>query len=436
MHYLIISYTHKNTNLQTREKLAFNDEDKLKSFYEKVIILHGVNEVVIISTCNRVELLLSINETENTKEEILDLLSIHAKLPRREMSDYGKIYEDQKAIKHMFMVASSLDSLVVGETQIVGQIKDAFAYSYKNGYCGQKIARVMHHAFRCAATVRNSTEISKNPVSIASAAVAKAKDIFGGNLGGYTAVIVGAGEMGSLAAKHLANAKVNLIIINRDIQRAQDLADTIEGVMVTVKPFSALHEIINEYRLLFSGTGADYAVITQSMIKQVPFQRYWFDMAVPRDIEEFEDENIAVYAVDDLQEIVDKNLAMREESAKVAYAIVEEFTQEFFKWLQTLAVDPLIKEIRQKAKVCSEKEIQRAIKKGFIPSEYEEQVTKVIHLAFNGFLHKPTKRLKTIAEQPQADTIVQSIQYFFDLNSDQRKAINIYKCEYQIEKDL
>ncbi len=436
MHYLVISYTHKNTNLQTRERLAFSDEDKLKSFYEKVILLRGVNELIILSTCNRVELLLSVNEIENTKEEILDLLSSYSAIPRIELDDCGKIYQDQYAVKHIFMVVSSLDSLVVGETQIVGQVKDAFSYSYKNGFCGQKIARVMHHAFRCAATVRNSTHISKNSVSIASVAVAKAKDIFGGNIGGYTAVIVGAGEMCSLAAKHLANAKVNLVILNRDLQRAQDLADSIEGVMVTVKPFSILHEIVNEYRLLFSGTAADYAVITQSMVKNVPFQRYWFDMAVPRDIEEFEYDNISVYAVDDLQEVVAKNLAMREESAKVAYEIVDQFTKEFFKWLQTLAVDPLIKEIRQKAKECSEKELKRAIKKGYIPGEYQEQVMKILHLAFNGFLHKPTKKLKNIAEQPQADTIVQSIQYFFDLNSDQRKALNIYKCEYQIEKDL
>ena len=436
MDYLVISYTHKNTNLRIREKLAFNDEEKLKTYYEKIFVLHGVNEVVIVSTCNRVELLLSVNELDNTKEEILDILADHAKFQRREMNDFGKIYENANAIYHVFSVVSSLDSLVVGETQIIGQIKDAFSYSYKNGFCGQKIARVMHHSFRCAAAVRNSTEISKNPVSVASVAVSKAKDIFDGSLGGYTAVIVGAGEMSSLAAKHLANAKVNLVILNRSIERAKELADSIDGVMVTVKPFSDLNEIVNEYRLLFSATGADHAIITQNITRETPFKRHWFDLAVPRDIEEFVHDNIDVYAVDDLQETVAKNLALREESSKVAYAIIDQFTKEFFKWLQTLLVDPLIKEIRDKARYCSEKEVQRAVKKGYIPDEYQEQVTKIIHQAFNGFLHQPTKKLKDIAQQPQADTIVQSIQYFFDLNTDQRKSINTYKCEYQIEKDL
>jgi glutamyl-tRNA reductase len=168
------------------------------------------------------------------------------------------------------------------------------------------------------------------------------------------------------------------------------------------------------------------------MIEDVSFKRYFFDIAVPRDIEIDENDKISVYAVDDLEEIVTANLALREQQAKIAYSIVGNSTVEFFKWLQTLSVDPIIKQLRDKAKECSLKEIERAIKKGNLPLEYKENVEKILHYAFNSFLHHPTKTLKEVAEKPEADTIVQSIQEVFDINEDVTKRINMYKCEYQM----
>jgi glutamyl-tRNA reductase len=172
------------------------------------------------------------------------------------------------------------------------------------------------------------------------------------------------------------------------------------------------------------------------MVKDTSFHRYWFDLAVPRDIVACERDDVDVYAVDDLQEIMNKNLELREKNAKKAQDIVLEFVDEFFKWLQTLSVDPMIKEIRELARSCSQKELSRAVKKGYIPKEYEKSVEKILHQAFNNFLHEPTIKLKNISELPESDTIVQSIQLFFNLNSNQRKALNTYKCDYQIERDI
>jgi glutamyl-tRNA reductase len=436
MHYVTVSFTHKNTPIEIREKLAFNDEDRFKNFYEKILALRGVNEVLIISTCNRVEILASIKEIGDISEQILSELIDHHKLMPYDLEEKGEIHYDVEAVHHLFKVISSLDSVVLGETQIVGQIKEAFAFSYDNGYSGQKIARVMHNAFRCSAAVRSSTDISKNPVSVASVAVAKAKEIFGGNLGGYTGVVVGAGEMGELTAKHLANAGANIVLVNRNLEKAHNLAHMIDSVTVTVEPFSELKNLVNHYRLLFSATGADGTIIDENMVEEVSFQRHWFDIAVPRDIVECNCKDIEIYTVDDLKGIMDENIKQRELSSKKAYDIVVKFTEDFFKWLQTLSVDPMIKEIRNMARECSHKEIQKAIKKGYIPADIEEQVEKIVHQAFNSFLHTPTQKLKTIAEQPQADTVVQSIQLFFGLNSTQRKALDVYKCDYQIEKDL
>ena len=436
MHYVTVSFTHKNTPIEIREKLAFNDENRFKKFYEKILALKGVNEVLIISTCNRVEILASIKEIGDISQQILAELIDHHKLMPYDLEERGEIHHDVEAVHHLFKVISSLDSVVLGETQIVGQIKEAFAFSYDNGYSGQKIARVMHNAFRCSAAVRSSTDISKNPVSVASVAVAKAKEIFGGNLGGYTAVVVGAGEMGELTVKHLANAGANIVLVNRNLEKAHNLAHMIDSVTVTVEPFSELKNLVNHYRLLFSATGADGTIIDENMVEDVSFQRHWFDIAVPRDIVECNCKDIEIYTVDDLKGIMDENIKQRELSSKKAYEIVAKFTEDFFKWLQTLSVDPMIKEIRNMARECSHKEIQKAVKKGYIPADMEKQVEKIVHQAFNSFLHTPTQKLKTIAEQPQADTVVQSIQLFFGLNSTQRKALDTYKCDYQIEKDL
>ncbi len=436
MRYMIASFTHKNTNIETREKLSFSDKELLKAFYERVLALEPVHEALVVSTCNRVEVIISTREIDGVDEMLLEAIAAVTGVTLEELEGKGAIYTDVNAIHHIFSVVSSLDSLVLGETQIVGQVKEAFSFSYENGYSGQKIARVMHNAFRCSATVRNATDISKNPISVASVAVAKAKEIFGGNLGGYSAVVVGAGEMGELACKHLANAGANIILVNRNLEKAHELAKLIENVTVTIEPFSELPKLLNHYRLLFSATGASEPIIRAEMIEETTFERHWFDIAIPRDIEDGDYPNIHIYAVDDLRTIMHQNLKQREANAQKAYAIVGKFTEDFFKWLQTLSVDPMIREIREMAKSCSNKELQRAIKKGYVPREYEKQIEKIIHQAFNSFLHRPTTILKNIADQPQADTVVQSIQLFFGLNAEQRKALDTYKCDYQIEKDL
>ncbi len=433
MHYLTLSFTHKNTDIEIREKLAFNSDEKSEDFQKKLVNFNSINESIILSTCNRVEIILSVSSCEDAIEYVFKELSRFSGISLEELEGRGDIYEDNGAIHHLFSVISSLDSLVIGETQIVGQLKDAYRFSYERGFCDQKLSRAMHHAFKCAAAVRSSTDISKSPISVSSVAVAKAKEIFG-NLGGFTSLLVGAGEMSELAAKHLIAQGVNVIIINRSIDRAEELAERL-GDMATVASYSKLPELINRYRLLFSATGAPHTVITKDMVEEVDFERYWFDIAVPRDIEELDMKNLHIFAVDDLKEIVTKNLAQREEEAKTAYSIVGKATVEFFKWLQTLSVDPIIKEMREKAKECSLRELNRAVKKGYIDEAYSDEVMSILHHAFNAFLHTPTKNLKAVAEKAEADTIVQAVQYIFDINEESSKKLNIYKCEYQMENN-
>lgn len=430
MHYLTLSFTHKNTDICVREKLAFNSEEKSRHFMSQLKNCEAINEVILLSTCNRVEIITSVSEVQSALNYVFDLLSYVSDVSREELEGRADTYEDNGAIHHLFTVCSSLDSLVIGETQIAGQLKEAFKFAFEHNYCGQKLGRAMHHAFRCAAEVRSRTDISKSPVSVSSVAVAKAKDLLG-DIGGLTALVVGAGEMSQLAAKHLIANGVNLIIINRNLERAQELANEL-GELATVAPYAKLTEYINRYRLVFSATGAPHSVITDDMVQERDFSRYWFDIAVPRDIEVKEHHNLHVYAVDDLEEIVTKNMSLREEQAKVAYSIVGRSTMDFFKWLQSMCVEPIIKEIRDHAKECSMQELEKAVKKGYIPEELQEHVAKVMHHAFNSFLHTATKNLKEVADKPESDTIVQAVQYIFNINEDQTKRMNMYKCEYQM----
>ncbi len=429
MHYLIISFTHKNTDIKVREKLSFSNEDKKRAFLEKLQEFKYVNESIILSTCNRVEMIASVNNCEKTIDYMMNELSKVSGISKSELESRADVYEDNGAIHHLFSVVSSLDSLVIGETQIVGQLKDAFKFSTDEGFCSQKLSRAMHHAFKCAAAVRSSTDISKNPISVSSVAVSKAKDILG-SIENRTAILVGAGEMSALAGKHLITAGAKVIVVNRSLDKAAQLVEEL-GERASAKPFSDLKELLNTHTLLFSATGAPHSVVTEDMVETRDFIRYWFDIAVPRDIE-CDMEDVEVYAVDDLEEIVAKNLSLREEQAKVAFSIVGRSTMEFFKWLQTLSIDPIIKELRDKAKECSQKEIKRSVKKGYIPEEFEETVEKILHCAFNSFLHTPTKKLKELAEKPESDTIVQSIQEIFEMDEESIKKLNLYKCEHHM----
>ncbi len=428
MQYLVVSFSHKNTDLETRERLALSQDEVRERAYKELIEFPFINELIILSTCNRVEIIASVKDTFKAINAILEVLSKISGISFDELEGRADIYEDNGAIYHIFSVASALDSLVIGETQISGQLKMAFKESFEKGYSSQKLARVMHYAFKCAAEVRNSTDISKNPVSIASAAVAQAKDILE-SLGGYTALVLGTGEMGQLAAKHLISNGCNVILIGRNFEKAKKIANDL-GESASAESVENLKSLINRHKLLFTATSSQEPVITKEMVEIKEFKRYWFDMAVPRDIEEFDFENIEVYVVDDLKEIVNKSLALREAQAKEAYKIVGRYTKDFFKWLQTLAIEPIIKGIREKAKEASVNEIKKAIKKGYLPKELEEEVTKILHNAFNKFLHKPTKNLKNIADDPSGDVIVESIKFFFDLSGEEYNHLNRYKCEY------
>ncbi|EAL4562810.1 glutamyl-tRNA reductase [Campylobacter coli] len=427
--YYCISFTHKNTDLSLRERLSFSDEAKKNEFLRLLSIHENIEECLVISTCNRVEIVAYVKEA--CEEYIIKSLALLCNVDKESLVQKADIFEDSGAIHHLFSVASSLDSLVVGETQIAGQLKDAFAFALKNNFCAVHLSRAIHSAFKCAAKVRNETQISKNPISVASVAVAKAKELL--PLDGKSAIVIGAGEMGELAAKHLITAGARVIVLNRDMEKARILCERL-GVLSECDSLNNLKKYLDEYELFFSATNAPNAIITNSLIDEVSHKRYFFDIAVPRDIDISENEKISVFAVDDLEVVVRKNLALREQEARMAYGIIGRETAEFFRYLNDLALTPIIKAIRLQAKECANKQLQIALDKGYLKHSDEEEARKLIHQVFKAFLHTPTMNLKHLQGKMQSDTVINAMRYIFDLENN-LEGLNQYTCEFNMENN-
>lgn len=409
MHYFCISFTHKNTDLSLRERLSLNDEKKKKEFLKLVLSKEDIVESLVISTCNRVEILAFVKDLKEVGKHIITSLALLCEVDKNDLEKRADFFEDSGAIHHLFSVASSLDSLVIGETQITGQIKEAFHFAKNLNFCAEHLEFALHHAFKCAAKVRNQTQISKNPISIASVAVAKAKELL--NLNQIKAVVIGAGEMAQLTCKHLLQTGAKIIILNRDLSKAQKLSEELDCEFDRLEN---LENYLNAYSLFFSATNAKNALITNNMLKSVEFKRYFFDIAVPRDIELSENDKIKVFAVDDLEEVVRKNLALRECEASIAYGIIGAMTSEFFKILNDLALTPTIKALRLKAKACANQQLQIALSKGYLKKSDEEEARKLIHQVFKAFLHEPTLNLKHL-QGKKSEVLIQSLNYLFNL---------------------
>jgi len=417
VYYQVVSFNYKVCSLEERESIAFKDENEIKEFLNLLTDFDFIVEAFVVNTCNRVEIVSVSRDNFATYHAILGLLSRVKGLNFHSLSKSAKRYEDDKAIEHIFSVVSSLDSMVVGEAQITGQVKDAYRLSFKNKTAGEELNKVLTYAIKCAAEVRNSTQISSKPISIASVAVAKAEEELE-SLSGMVGVVVGSGEMGKLAAKHLLRAGADVLLVSRTKEHAEELAQLL-GENVKVGSYEKLQSYINKYRLLFSATSSKEPIITQDMIEETKIDRLWFDMAIPRDIDNnIKNSSIKIYYIDDLQEISKNNHALRKEQALKATEIVQEYKDNFLKWLQALAVEPVIKQMRLNINEIVQQEVQRVVKKGFIPKEYQKNLEYMAKQLFDKFLHAPTKKMREISKESDGMETIEAIKKVFDINTD------------------
>lgn len=425
MHYLIVSFSHKNSTLSIREKLAFVDESAQIRMMKALNAHPCISESMVLSTCNRVEVVCSCSDTKIASDALFTLLANHSGFSAQELHERADIFDDEGGIHHLFSVASSLDSMVVGETQIAGQLKDAYKLSSDNGFSAQKIGRAMSYAFKCAAEVRNATNISSKPVSVASVAVAKVKESVG-DISGKKALVIGSGEMSVITCKHLSAQGVDVTVMNRTFEKAEAIAQECNA---RVRSFEELAYAINENELLFTATGSLTPIVTDDMIKPVPFERYWFDMAVPRDIEcDAALWSIRLFYVDDLKEIVSENIALREDEAKLSYVIIRRHVIGFFEWLKTLSIEPLIKDMYLKASEAALQESTRAIRNGYIPEEYEYALQKATLQALKRFLHPFAERMRDGSDPMRVDALIESMSFL--MNQEEGSDLSKKSCTY------
>jgi len=417
MYYQILSFNHNNCEQALREQMAFSDDQEKSTFLNELVEFKFIHEAFVVSTCNRVEIVVSTSDNFSSYHTILGLLSKKSGIDFYKLKSSGRKYDDEDAIVHIFSVVSSLDSLVIGESQITGQVREAFRFSYENGTAGAKLNRVLSQAVKCAAEIRNQTSISSRPLSIASVAVAQAHQIYGDNITGMRAIVVGTGEMGIIAVKNLLRLGCDVLLLGRNIEKTEKIAGEL-GENVKAASVENLPKYLNRYRLLFSATSSKEPIIEPWMIENANLERLWFDMAIPRDIGDMELENLKLFRIDDLKTISSENYALKQEQAIKAKEIVLKYKDEYYAWIKALSIEPLIREMRLQAQDAIEKELQRAIEKRFVPQEFEANMKKMAQQMFNRFLHDSTQNLRQSSAQSDGSSKVDAIREIFNIDID------------------
>lgn len=420
MNILVVGLNHNTASIEVREKVAF-DSAKLG---KAVTILKNspvVRENIILSTCNRVELYAGVKDINSGIESIKNFLADFHKVSREFLEQSLYIYSGRDAVKHIFKVTSSLDSMIVGEPQILGQMKDAFDFALKNKSTGRLLNKLMKKAVSTAKRVRTETGIAGSAVSISFAAVELAKKIFE-DLSTKTFMLIGAGEMAELAARHLMNIGVrDVLVINRTYERAEELAMEFNGKAVKFDDF--LQELLHTDIVICSTGASGYILMKENMHrimkerKQSPV--FIIDISVPRNIDpQINDlDNVYLYDIDDLQGVVDINIQERSKEAEKAEAIVDSEVDSFLKWRASLSAVPTIIALREKAEAIRKEELEKTLKK--LEPLGEEKIKAIEYLTnsiVNKLIHPPTAALKSAEED--RELIVDAVRRLFSLETE------------------
>lgn len=418
---IALGVNHKTAPVEVREQLTFSGDCRTPLLEIKNI--PGCEECCFLSTCNRVEILAVANQPDSARA-VRNFLFAKSNVSEEESEQYSYLHTGQDAITHLMRVASSLDSMVVGEPQILGQLKDAYREAAENKTTGVILNRLLHKSFSVAKRIRTETNIGSSAVSISFAAVQLAKKIFG-SLERKRVMLVGAGEMAELAAQHLIAQGIDKVLVaNRTFERAVKLARTFNGEAV------ALNELVpqlEEVDILISSTGAPGLVLKKEDVKPVIKQRmhrplFLIDIAVPRDLDpKLNDlDNVYLYDIDDLQNVVEVNKAERSKEADKAERIVAEETLKFMQWLEGMEVTPTISALRKKAETIRKDELAKTMAHlSSLSSKERKSVEAMTNSIINKLLHDPMMFLKANSNvETKKKASLDLIRKIFGLDSD------------------
>ena len=424
MSLLALGINHKTAPVKIREQLSFAP-DTIPGALKDLIAQDAVNEAVILSTCNRTELYCQLNCEEGSEQStsaLIEWLKKHHDLLDTDISEYLYLHPDKDAVKHMLRVASGLDSLVLGEPQILGQLKSAFSVANENGAIGQFLHKLFQHTFSCAKQVRTDTAIGASPVSVAFASVSLAKQIFS-DFKEHTALLIGAGETVELVARHLHESGIGRIIIaNRTVEKAHTLAQEFGGYAIALSEIPA-H--LAEADIVISSTASQLPILGKGTVeKAIKIRKhapiFMVDIAVPRDIEEQvgELEDVFLYTVDDLKEIIDEGLKSRQDAALKAEDIIEVEVSHFMSWLRSLNSIGTMRLFREQAEAIRDQVLDNAKKQIEKGKPVDQVLNDVARQLTNKLIHRPCVQMKQAGMDGRTELIDAAIE-LFELQADE-----------------
>jgi len=425
MEILVVGLSHHTASIELRERLSIPEEDLGKPL-DMLGDSADLVERMLLSTCNRVEAYaVTEGHVETAVEAIIDCLAAYRNVHRSEFADKLYTHVAADAVRHVFRVTSSLDSMVVGEPQILGQVKTAYSIAQAREATGIILNNLLEQAFHVAKRVRTETGIANSAVSVSSAAVELARKIFG-DLSGRSVLIIGAGEMAELALRHLLDDGVRSILVaNRSYDHAMALAQQYHGRAVT---FDIVRQEMVGADIVISATSAPHVILKKEDIQTVIQQRrhrpiFLIDIADPRDIDPGcnEVDNVYLYNIDDLQSVVQANLTERKREAERAEAIIEREVSVYLHWLRSLDVVPTIVSLRQRIEEIRGAELQRALSRltDLTPDQLEV-ITSMSHAMVNKILHQPMTELKRRAALQDGHLYTSVLRRLFGLEEKRR----------------
>ncbi|MFO7760120.1 MAG: glutamyl-tRNA reductase [Thermodesulfobacteriota bacterium] len=418
----ILGVSHNTAPVEVREQLAFSDDPE--AAYRGLGEREGCEEFCFLSTCNRVEVIFTSPEPQKTVLSITRFLFEAADIPEEKAGQYTYVYNGKDAVIHLFRVAASLDSMVVGEPQILGQLKDAYKESADRDATGVILNRLFHKAFSVAKLVRTETSIGGSAVSISYAAVELGKKIFG-DLTGKKVLLVGAGEMAELAAEHLSNQGTSgVVVANRTLERAVKLARRFEGKAVSLEETGSQLE---EVDIMISSTGSTEFLFYKKDMKAIMRKRrnrplFIIDIAVPRDLDPGINDldNVFLYDVDDLNHVVEINKSERQQEADKAERLVKEEMIKFLHWLEDMELAPTITALRRKAAAVVDRELSRTLNSIDLNlgKKKQKSIEKMAFAIMNKILHNPVIYLKENVSAEERRQRLNHIRKMFKLDED------------------
>ncbi|MBI3188229.1 MAG: glutamyl-tRNA reductase [Gammaproteobacteria bacterium] len=408
MSLITIGLNHKTAPVELRERLAFTP-DTLPEAVRSLVKVACVSEAAILSTCNRTELYCTVHDSPTADRELVEWFSGFHGFNTEELSQHLYLYHHDETIRHALSVACGLDSMVLGEPQILGQMKQAYSQAVTLGSVGMLLGKLFQHAFSVAKQVRTDTDIGSSPVSVAFAAVSLSKQIFG-DFKKLTALLIGAGETIELAARHLKSSQIgHIIIANRTVERAQNLAQQFNGEAISLPQ---IPEQLHRADIVISSTASPLPILGKGAVEKALKKRkhkpmFMVDIAVPRDVEaEVADlDDVYLYTVDDLQHIIAQNMESRQQAAQQAAEIIDAQVIAFLNWKKTLDAVDVIRDIRQHAETTQHEALDKARRMLAQGKSAEEALDFLAHTLTNKLLHHPMVHLRQAGQDNNPDRI-------------------------------